>query len=510
MNYLFHYPEFFNVNSFIAFLLSIAFSVSALFFYKKNESGTKILLFGTGVSIAYFACSLDLFLHPWDEQFHALVAKNLMNDPFNPVLFKNNFLTTSTHWTDSHTWLHKQPLFLWQMALSLKVFGVNEIALRIPNIIAHGFLAIMIFDIGKIIKNETLGILSSIILCYLKFPLIYAAGIEATDHNDYMFLFYVTASFWALFKYNTSKKIQNLILLGIFAGCAVMVKWLTRFIAIGIWGSYCLFFDRKNLLHSLLSFSIALSVCLPWQIYCYVKYRSLYLLEMSHNAKHFSEVVDGHSGPWYYHFNALKDLYANNNIIFFIIGASIILLIFDRKIIGLHKYIILSSISIVYIFFSFTQTRMPAFCMIVVPFIIIAVTNAIVALVELLKNEKIKKVAFVLIIPQLIILFFSPSYFIKRHTISYKPNEQDLTKYLAEKDQIMEYNKLYKGKKIVFINSKGLAVKLMFYTDHDATNHVPDQKTVDLLKSKHFTLLAFDSNLPERIINDPSIIKLVK
>ena len=34
----------------------------------------------------------DLYLHSWDERYHALVAKNMMDNPFVPMLYKNAIL----------------------------------------------------------------------------------------------------------------------------------------------------------------------------------------------------------------------------------------------------------------------------------------------------------------------------------------------------------------------------------------------------------------------------------
>ncbi|MEZ4885885.1 MAG: glycosyltransferase family 39 protein [Chitinophagales bacterium] len=78
----------------------------------------------------------DLYVHEWDERYHALVAKNLIQHPLTPTLYENPVLSYNYKgWTTNHVWLHKQPVALWCMALSMKVFGVNEIALRLPSIL---------------------------------------------------------------------------------------------------------------------------------------------------------------------------------------------------------------------------------------------------------------------------------------------------------------------------------------------------------------------------------------
>lgn len=77
----------------------------------------------------------DKYLHNWDERYHALVAKNMMTEPFAPKLYKNPVLDYDyRYWSSNHIWLHKQPFPLWCITLSFKLFGVNELALRLPSI----------------------------------------------------------------------------------------------------------------------------------------------------------------------------------------------------------------------------------------------------------------------------------------------------------------------------------------------------------------------------------------
>jgi 4-amino-4-deoxy-L-arabinose transferase-like glycosyltransferase len=82
--------------------------------------------------------NLDHFLILWDEQYHALVAKNMLKNPFKPTLYPVELLDYDyRNWSANYIWLHKQPLFLWQIALSLKIFGTTELAVRLPSILLH-------------------------------------------------------------------------------------------------------------------------------------------------------------------------------------------------------------------------------------------------------------------------------------------------------------------------------------------------------------------------------------
>ncbi len=101
-----------------------------------KDKGYKFALFVIiifGFFLRILTAKLDPFLHPWDERFHALVSRNLMHSPFKPMLrafpVTDNF--DINEWCCNHIWLHKQPLFMWQMALSMKAFGIKILNSRI-------------------------------------------------------------------------------------------------------------------------------------------------------------------------------------------------------------------------------------------------------------------------------------------------------------------------------------------------------------------------------------------
>jgi 4-amino-4-deoxy-L-arabinose transferase len=126
VNYLPLFFKYFHPDSLFALVAGALLFICAFTFFRKKTFWLKVSLFTGGACMAYFVCSLDLFLHDWDEQYHALVAKNMMSDLFNPVLYRNELLAgDSGDWFLTHIWLHKQPLFLWQMALSQKIFGIS-------------------------------------------------------------------------------------------------------------------------------------------------------------------------------------------------------------------------------------------------------------------------------------------------------------------------------------------------------------------------------------------------
>src|SRR3989304_1374435 len=109
-------------------LCTIIYCFSWRKFNSKQYTFSIFLLLLAGLILRIYISS-DFYLHSWDERFHALVAKNLINHHLKPTLYDNPILQYDYKcWVGNHIWVHKQPLSLWTIALSLWIFGINEIA----------------------------------------------------------------------------------------------------------------------------------------------------------------------------------------------------------------------------------------------------------------------------------------------------------------------------------------------------------------------------------------------
>ena len=87
---------------------SLLLALSVLLFSRKRGVSL-FLLFSGAIFFGLFVANLNLFLEIWDEQYHALVAKNLSDDFLNPILLNNPiFEYNSNIWTNNSVWLHKQ------------------------------------------------------------------------------------------------------------------------------------------------------------------------------------------------------------------------------------------------------------------------------------------------------------------------------------------------------------------------------------------------------------------
>lgn len=351
---------------------------------KKYKLALALLTAGGGFLYAY-AALLCNFLNIWDEQYHALVAKNMMDNPFAPMLFTDQILAghNYTLWTASNIWLHKQPFFLWEIALSFKLFGVSEFTLRLPSVINCTLMIPVCYRTAQLVtKQETTAYLTALCAAGSFFLLKLTSGTLNTDHNDVCFVFLVTASIWAWLEYLHAdrQKLHWVIAVGLLSGAAILTKWLTGLLVYLVWGVYLLseygFKMRQwKFAHLLLGVGVTILVALPWQIYCLQQFPEVAQQELLFNAKHFTSSIEGHNEPATYFIWALPLQYFGHGIKMFdakfqwnpyTISCYIILifgLILFFKSLQKRSARITAAVTLlfVYIFFSIANTKMPAF-----------------------------------------------------------------------------------------------------------------------------------------------------
>jgi 4-amino-4-deoxy-L-arabinose transferase len=362
------------------------FLVSLYFFYARNNAKVSIALLGLATFfIRLYMAFLDPFLHPWDERYHALVAKNLMSHPFTPMLrlhpvFKYDYKA----WCCNHIWLHKQPLFLWQMALSMKVFGINEIAIRLPSVVLGAFIPYFLYRIGFIwTRRSEIGYIAAILGAFSYYQSELTSGFITTDHNDIVFVSYVMASIWAFCEYTEKPSRKWALVTGVFSGCAILVKWLAGLLVYGGWGLYTLLKNRSQPEFSNafrhLAWAVLATICIaaPWQIYIMYAFPDESAWEYAYNLRHFKEALGSITSgdPWYYVLN-WDEQYNLYLLPFLVIGFMAMLTKFRSQ--WRITIPMLAMLLAVYAFFSiWVITKMLAFVYITAPIMLVLMATGV-------------------------------------------------------------------------------------------------------------------------------------
>lgn len=512
MKYLDFNSQVLLIASFVLGFLSIT-----LFILEKVRPALLSLVFSSLLLGILFA-SVDPFLHLWDEQFHALVSKNLTKHFLKPTLYDNPVLDYDYKvWSGNHVWLHKQPLFMWQMALSQLLFGYNEMAIRIPSALMHALLTLIIFDIGRLVKNQGVGFVSALFFTFLNYPLDLVSGMKGLDHNDFAFMFYISCSFWAFFRYRRSQKKFWPIVIGIFVGCAILTKWLPGLLVFLAWGVVHVYEQKtlKNIIVNskpiLLSLATSLIVFLPWQVYCLLTYPDEFNHEMIFNAMHVSSAMEGHEGDWTFHIKSLNTLYGEGEIVPIILLISFAYFLYDKKVRQSDKIAGAVSILFVYVFFSLVKTKMTAFPVIVLPLVVLTIGNFIYEMICFIKISWANKVVLGITSALIAFLFFDLNLMLKIHTLEYKIVENGYRHNdILAMGNIRRIKEDIADPKTVIFNAQELgALKIMFYTDLVAYDFIPSEEQYHALQEKGYkAAILKSSKLPAFIEKDSSFLKL--
>jgi 4-amino-4-deoxy-L-arabinose transferase len=261
----------------------------------------------------------------WDEQYHLVVAKNMIEEPFHPKLMPFAPLDYNHgDWSRNHTWLHKPPFFMWLMAGSMKLFGVNLFAARLPSAVLGALMCLIVLALGDRMGNRRAGLWGAWWLAIGHFSISLVAGRYVTDHNDAIFSFLLALSFLLGLKYTHRSSAWIALLFGLTVGAAILTKWMVGALAFGTMGLWALLSGMwKNKWfypHALLALAATLLLVVPWNIYIHDRFP----LEAAHEAmmhrEHLWTAVEGHTQAWWYHFKVQKDLFGTSSFLLIPLG----------------------------------------------------------------------------------------------------------------------------------------------------------------------------------------------
>ncbi len=262
-----------------------------------------LILIGAVLFIPYLG---NAPLFDWDEINFAESAREM--------LISGNYLQVQI---DFQAFAEKPPFFIWMQALSMKLFGVNEFAARLPNALIGITSMLALLAIGKRLKDKHFGALWALIYVSSFLPHFYFKS-ALIDPLFNLFIFtgiYFASKLTENDEFTAKKKrrkIRNkaVFYAGLFIGLAVLTKGPVGLLLFSL--TYLVLFaisrfKRLNKLWEMIYFGII----------CLTTISVWYGLEWYVNGPAFLEGffqrhIDllttsdaGHGGPFFYHFLVL-------------------------------------------------------------------------------------------------------------------------------------------------------------------------------------------------------------
>lgn len=366
-------------------ILAIALHLAAIYFYVSRKERLGICLLVAGAFVARFwVAELDPYLNDWDEKFHALVGKNLSRHFFYPTLVNDPALPINyKEWTENYIWLHKQPLFLWQIAISIKLFGANTLAVRIPSVLLGTLMVFFTYSTAKILYSKSVGFIAALLVSTSFYPLMMISGAMGMDHNDHSYMFYILLSVFCWLKYEQTQRKIWLLAMGACSGLAILCKWLTGLFVFLLFAINHFFKNDlfKPLIAKHLSISMlaCLAIAIPWQLYILHEFPIESRYEYYYNSRHFTEVIEGHAHHLAYHIDLIKEHYRMLQAFAFV-GICLSILTAKMKQIKLSLTL---GILFIYVFFTIASTKLSNYTLMVMPIVFLFLAYGIHVIISI-------------------------------------------------------------------------------------------------------------------------------
>ncbi len=160
-------------------------------FLKNNQLIIIVLLSSV---FLYFIFSIDNTMHSLTAHDEGLYSRRA-----RVILDSNNWFTP---FPEPH---HKTIGSYWLIALSLKYFGFNETAARIPSAVFSTLSAVLIYNIGSKLFSKRAGLISALSLPVM--PIWFQYSHYASP--DMAFIFFILLSIYFIIKSNISFERQE-------------------------------------------------------------------------------------------------------------------------------------------------------------------------------------------------------------------------------------------------------------------------------------------------------------
>jgi len=174
-------------------------------------------------------------LFDWDEINFAESAREM--------LVSGNYNTVSINFIP---FWEKPPLFIWMQVLSMKWFGINEFAARFPDAICGVLTLLVLFEIGKGLKNYKFGLLWALAYGASILPFLYfKSGIIDPWFNLFIFLAFYFAFRHFSHRAVNPKGYKKVIISAAILGLAVLTKGPVAILLFGTTLSLFILIERQ-------------------------------------------------------------------------------------------------------------------------------------------------------------------------------------------------------------------------------------------------------------------------
>jgi len=252
-------------------------------------------------AVLFFPFLGRVHLFDWDEINFAECAREM-------VAAKQYFLVTINYLP----FWEKPPLFIWMQAISMHLFGMSDYAARFPNAICGIATMLMLYHVGKLIKDKRFGMLWVLVYIGSLLPHFYfKSGII-----DPWFNFFIFSGVYFFMRFQMHKKgtMQgsnwHMVLSAFCIGLAMLTKGPVAFLVFSITTVIYWWQERRwnliNFPQAVIYLVVVLAAGGIWfALEAVTGHSDIITQFIQYQIRLFNTQDSGHGGPFYYHFVVL-------------------------------------------------------------------------------------------------------------------------------------------------------------------------------------------------------------
>ncbi|MBP9816040.1 glycosyltransferase family 39 protein [Candidatus Woesebacteria bacterium] len=249
------------------------------------------LLFLILVLTIFKAFTIDLIatrpLNDYDEARYAEVAKNIVKTdgwlvplaggPDEP---RELVYAKLENGEELYPFFWKPPLTMWRQAIAMKIFGVNEFAVRFPSLVASLGILVVLFFLLRLYKVRSLIALPLLLIFSISYDFSYLASQGTTD---------ALLTFLSLvviyFSHRDEK--YSVVIAGIATGLAFLTKSVATFWILPLYILIKILRKKFSVREICIYVVSSVLIAAPWFMYMYLTFGDIFI------ARHFLLNLNG-------------------------------------------------------------------------------------------------------------------------------------------------------------------------------------------------------------------------
>jgi len=443
----------------------------------------------------------DRSLHPWDERYHALVAKNFIETPLTPRLYHTPVLPYDHRaWTGNYIWMHKPPLALWLQAASMKMFGVHEFALRLPSVLVSTAAVLVTCSIGTMLFTPAVGLLAGVFQTFNAFLVDLASGRRVSDHVDTLLIFLFELGILVTLKAARRSSTAAGVLLGATCGAAYLTKSFPALLILPVWAVMRFTSATWRTVARELGTAgiVAAAIAAPWSVYTALTFPVESSHEQGEAIRRITQVLENQGGPFWKYVADMPRYFGE--LVYVPIAIALWSVFRDRN--DARRSLLLW-VGIPYAAFSVCATKAPGYVMIAAPALFLLQADVWFSLWRT-RQTSIRRANRVMLAALLFLLAVLPARSLLGPTGPLERRERNP----AWAQQLRHLNTQIGDRKAVIFNVRE-NIEAMFYTPYVVYEFVPTTDQVHDLRADGYQVYVFDdgSSPPQALPPDVPVIR---